>query len=122
MKTNPAAKFSLFAILFVAASFIAGCATTPSVDWNSRVGTYTLDQAVTDLGPPDKQAKSSDGKSVVEWITYRSAATGFSADMNYVNGPAGAGAAQSAGKNYSDRVLRLTFGPDGKLVSWWKNY
>ena len=123
MKINLAAKFSLFAILPLVAMFLIGCTTTTKpVDWNSRVGTYTLVQAVTDLGPPDKQARSSDGKSAVEWITYRNAGAGFNVGTDYLNGPAGVGVGQSAGKNYSDRVLRLTFGPDGKLVSWWKNY
>jgi hypothetical protein len=122
MKINLAAKLSLPAVLALTAAFLIGCATTKQIDWNSRVGAYTFDQAVSEFGPPDKQTKVGDGKNVVEWITYRSTATGFNADMNYVNGPAGAGAAQSVGKNYSDRVLKLTFGPDGKLVSWWKNY
>ena len=38
----------------------AGCATT-GVDWAVRVGNYTFDQAVVELGPPDKQAKLQDG-------------------------------------------------------------
>lgn len=52
----------------VAAIVSAGCATH-RVDWNSRVGHYTFDQAVTELGPPDKQAKLTDGQLVAEWIS-----------------------------------------------------
>jgi len=123
MKTNLAAKFSLLTIFVLTAAFLIGCATTTkTVDWNSRVGAYTFDQAVTDLGPPKKQAKTDDGNSVVEWITYRSGPTGFGNGADYSRGPAGVGVGQTVGQNYNDRVLRLTFGPDGKLVSWWKNY
>ena len=53
------------------ALLIAGCSTTPPVDWDKRVGTYTFDQAVTDYGPPDKSAKLSDGSTVAEWMTSR---------------------------------------------------
>ena len=48
MKANLAAKVLSLAVLFLAIVFIAGCKTTPSVDWNSRVGTYTFDQAVAE--------------------------------------------------------------------------
>jgi hypothetical protein len=32
------------------------------------------------------------------------------------------GAGQTIAQSYKDHVLELTFGPDGKLVSWAKNY
>jgi hypothetical protein len=47
---------------------LAGCATTPKIDWKTRVGTYTYDQAITELGPPDKAAKLTDGTTVAEWL------------------------------------------------------
>ncbi len=47
-----------------------GCSTY-QIDWNSRIGTYTYDQAVSDLGPPDKSAKLTDGTIVAEWLTRR---------------------------------------------------
>ncbi len=47
---------------------IAGCATTPKIDWAARVGHYTFDQAAVDMGPPDKFAKLSDGSIVAEWM------------------------------------------------------
>ena len=31
-----------------------GCTTKPQVDWNARVGSFTYDQAVVELGPPDR--------------------------------------------------------------------
>ena len=48
--------------------FVAGCASTPKVDWNSRVGTFTYDQAVTELGPPDRSSKLEDGTVVADWF------------------------------------------------------
>lgn len=47
---------------------LAGCATTPKIDWQTRVGSYTYDQAITEFGPPDKAAKLSDGTTVAEWL------------------------------------------------------
>lgn len=52
------------------ALFVAGCATS-RVDWNSRIGGYTYDDAVEELGPPDKTTQLSDGSTVAEWLTRR---------------------------------------------------
>jgi hypothetical protein len=121
MKMNLAAKFSLLAILFVVAAVLAGCKTTPPVDWNSRVGTYTFDQAVTDLGPPDKQARLSDGKTVVEWITHRSGGSGLSVGTGFGMGGVGLGVSQSVGSGYRDKILTLTFGTNSVLAAWSKH-
>ena len=50
--------------------WLAGCATQ-RVDWAARVGHYTYDQAVAEMGPPDKQAKLADGTTVGEWLVNR---------------------------------------------------
>ena len=47
--------------------WLTGCASMRA-DWGARVGHYTYDQAVTDMGPPDKQAKLTDGTLVAEWL------------------------------------------------------
>ena len=99
--------------------FLTGCATT-KIDWNSRIGNYTYDQAVIELGPPDKYAKLTDGTIVAEWMTRR--------------GYSGRSAGMFSGYGYPyyfhswpyyyydppspDYFIRLTFGPDGKLQSW----
>ena len=49
---------------------LAGCATQ-KVDWSGRVGHYTYDQAVTELGPPDKSATLTDGTVIADWMTRR---------------------------------------------------
>ena len=106
----------------VAAVLLAGCATTKLVDWNSRIGAYTFDQAIPELGPPDKQARLSDGKTVAEWVTGRGGGSSVSIGMGAARGNAGFGASRSVGRNYSDRVLMLTFNPNNLLAAWSKNY
>ena len=109
-----------FAVLV--ALLLAGCATTKKVDWNSRLGTYTFDQAVAEYGPPDKQATLSDGQIVAQWITHRSGGVSFGVGVGSFGPGGGVGVGQSVSNGYSDRVMKLTFGPDGKLVHWSKNY
>ncbi len=126
VKMNLAAKVLLFAILPLAAALFTGCKSTPPVDWNSRVGSYTYDQAVTDLGPPDKQTKLSDGKTVAEWITHHHGDSGLSIGTGFYSGGGGGGmgvgVGQSVGSGQPDKILTLTFGPDNKLMAVSKNY
>lgn len=104
-------------LLLAVLAWVAGCAT--KVDWASRVGTYTYDQAVTELGPPDKQAKLDDGTIVADWITYRSRTQNIAViggnPAGYYGGPVTA-----TTMNAPDYYLRLTFAPDGRLQSWKK--
>jgi hypothetical protein len=99
---------------------LTGCAT--KIDWNSRIGLYTYDQAVSELGPPDKSAKLTDGSTVAEWLSYRS--SGYS-NVHVV----GAYPYRRHGYYYSpsyvvstepgyERFLRLTFDPEGRLTAW----
>ena len=122
---NLAAKFSLLAIFTLITSFLIGCKSTPTIDWNSRVGTYTYDQAVTDLGPPDKQAKLTDGYTVAEWITQRRGGSGLSFGTGFFSGGGGSGmgvgVGQSVGPGPSDKTLKLTFGTNNVLTAWSKN-
>jgi hypothetical protein len=123
------AKISLkqaigFGVLLAMLSFVfAGCKSTPKVDWNSRIGNYTYDQAVAELGPADKTAKLSDGKTVADWIKYsHGGGVSFGVGTGYYGGHTGVGTGMGASTGYPDRVLRLTFGPDGKLLEFKQNY
>jgi hypothetical protein len=99
---------------------LGGCATQ-RIDWRARVGNYTLDQAIVDLGPPDKQAKLTDGTVVAEWLTRR----GYRYST-YVGGFYGVCSPLYYGPPYPtyvdsyapDYFLRLTFGPEGRLEAW----
>ena len=119
MKMRPAMKLSLPVILALAVAFLAGCATTPPVDWNARIGNFTYAQAVTELGPPARQATLSNGKLVCKWFKSPTTPRFNSGMSNYGN--TGFTPDQSAA-NYSDQVLQLTFGTDGMLAAWSKNY
>src|SRR5271154_5029552 len=107
-------------IALLAALVFAGCATGPKIDWAARVGHYTYDQAVLELGPPDKVAKLDNGFIVANWVTrqgyaYTSARPpvyGY-----YPGGPIAPTYTQGISPTY---YLRLTFGADGKLTEWKK--
>jgi len=121
MKMNLTVKFSLPVILALTVAFLASCATRPPIDWDSRVGHYTFDQAVNELGPPDRQARFSDGKAVYKWFVQPPVAPHFNSGMsNYGNN--GFGASQTIGPTFNNQMLQLTFDTDGQLTAWSKNY
>ena len=94
------------------ALLLSACATT-KVDWQSRVGGYTFDQAVTDMGPPDKDAKLTDGSRVSEWVTSRGRYA-----ANYASGWRRGPFLTDPGS--PDYYLRLTFDATGKLQAFKK--
>src|SRR5437773_3221835 len=106
------ARLFLLAGLF---SWLAGCVTTPKIDWNSRIGTYTYDQSVLELGPPDRAATLTDGTKVVEWLTSRGHTYGFSDfdgfyyPHHYYPGPIIQHYSTSRTPDY---YIRLIFSPD----------
>jgi hypothetical protein len=98
--------------------WLAGCATN-RVDWAARVGHYTYEQAVLEMGPPDKQAKLSDGTTVAEWLVNRG--------YTYVTGGPGPygpfwGGGTATAYTTPSMYMRLTFGPNGQLTAWKKTY
>lgn len=100
------------------AALLTGCATA-KIDWAARVGHYTFDQAVLELGPPDKQAQLTDGTLVTEWLTRRGYRSTYMVGGYYgppwSYGPFHSGYVDSGSPDY---FLRLTFGPDGRLKEW----
>ena len=100
---------------------IAGC-STPKIDWGARLGDYTFDQAVVDLGPPDKQATLSDGTRVADWMTRRGGTTHVPAWPHYTHGLSCYGPVYPTylSRNTPDYFLRLVFGPAGELQQWKK--
>jgi len=101
----------------------AGCATN-KIDWTSRVGVYSFDQAVLDMGPPAKQAKLEDGTVVADWLTRRGYVEPYPAPYYYgyryrPYGPAYVAPVMTSTPNV---YLRLTFSPDSKLADWKRVY
>ena len=39
-------------------------------NWNSQVGTYTLDQAMLEFGPPEATSKLGNGNTVASWSKF----------------------------------------------------
>ncbi len=117
---GPLRHFS--ALLGLVACLLAGCATKPNVDWNNRIGTFTFDQAIAELGPPDKQSKLTDGKTVTVWITPRSDGSSLTVSTGVHGNHSALGTSQSVGPGGSTRVLRLTFDAEGRLAACSKNY
>ena len=74
-------------LLILSAVVMVGCA---SYDWSSEVGTYTLDQALLEFGPPDATSKLGNGNTIASW---------------------------SELGGYSVRKRILQFDKDGKLVT-----
>ena len=113
----------MLAVLLLTAALIAGCATAPPVDWNSRVGHYTYAEAVKELGPPNREIRLSNGAIEFKWFQpyngagSANATAGFGPGMSYNNmnniGPE---------PSFGDRYLQLTFDANGVLTDWSKNY
>lgn len=114
-------KYSILLLFAASLLLITGCAT-PKIDWDSRVGSYPFDMAVTDFGPPDKQAKLSDGSTVAEWLTRRGYTTISPAFYHgrYPGVICGPPFPPMIETRTPDAFLRLTFGPDNKLAAWKK--
>ena len=99
-----------------------GCHTTPKINWDARIGAYTFDQAVAELGPPNEQTTLSDGVRVAQWVTGRVS--------NTTTMPMGGGWGPGYGyympapvivnSSITQYCLRLTFAPDGQLQAWKK--
>ena len=102
---------------FCLALGLLGCATQ-RVDWAARVGHYTYERAVKDLGTPEEQEKLAGGSTAAEWILKRG--------YTYTHTSPGAEGPfyPSYPPSYTapSQYLRLTFGPDGQLASWNRVY
>jgi hypothetical protein len=112
-------KMRLFLLALVAVVF-AGC-VTPRINWDARIGTYTYDQAVLDFGPPDKQARLTDGRRVAEWISRYSNGSSTIITSGGWGYPGGGGYIQTIGPQYYESKLRLTFTTNNILSEWSKN-
>jgi hypothetical protein len=89
----------------------AGCATN-KIDWQSRIGNYTYDQAILEMGPPENIAQLTDGTRVGDWLTSRGrrmGGGGFFIGRGYYYHPY----PDYEGPDY---YMRLTFDPEGRLT------
>lgn len=115
-------RFTFFVFPFVlvisALIFMTGCTTRPTVDWNSRVGSFTYDQAVLELGPPDRVTEISGGKKVADWVIGHSSSPRFSIGVGSYGRGGGVGVGTGTGGDSIEKILRLNFAADGTLQGW----
>jgi hypothetical protein len=113
-------------LVLIAATWF-GCSSTPGsrIDWNSRIGNYTYNQAVQELGPPDTSKKLADQSIVAEWLIKRTSTNDYvSTETSF--GPTAArywfGATDQRHTIYPalNDFLRLTFDSQGRLLAWKK--
>jgi hypothetical protein len=97
-----------------------GCASTPKPDWDQRVGNYTYDDAVRELGPPVGSTRLDDGTTVAEWFLKYGAQMSFGFGASSYGGGGGVGVGQSVTTPPKGHYLRLTFDSGGKLQRWEK--
>ena len=115
MKTKLTTQFFRLAAGLI---LLAGCATH-RIDWNARIGSYNFDQAVSDFGPPDKQAKLSDGRLVAEWITRYNSGGTVAVGTGLYGYPGSVGFVPTT-PSYFESKLRLTFDTSNVLAAWAK--
>lgn len=99
------------------AVLLAGCESYGRADWNTRVGKYSWDQALEELGPPESDAKTSDGSRVADWVISKSRTYSTA-----VRGPLFWSWGGQDVTTTAESHLLLTFAPDGKLRSWKRIY
>jgi len=118
-RTVPCSAGIFLALFVLVGLLVSGCAST-KVNWADRVGTFTYDQAITELGPPDKQATLSDGRTVATWITGYTGGTSIGFGVGSYGSHSAVGVGHSVGSGGREKTLQLTFDQDGKLAEWAK--
>jgi hypothetical protein len=115
-------------LFIVLALVIGGCAsgtkaTVKDIDWGSRIGTYTYEDALVELGEPDVIGQSSEGR-VAEWVLQRSPnvtfGLGFGGGSFGRHTSTGVGVGTTVSPPPGGEYLRLRFDKDGKLAEWTK--
>jgi hypothetical protein len=109
------------------AVLLAGCNTpsSPTVNWDRRIGSYTYNLALQDMGVPVRHVTLSDGSIVADWLVEKGkpgAPSTYEADEmgGYVIPFLWDNPIPMDARARPNRYLRLTFGPDQKLTGWKK--
>ena len=117
-----AVRCLVIATALLAVLLSSGCSTTSGVNWDDRVGVYTYEAALAEFGMPTSLTEMQGGVKAAEWVTSR---TGLSATPEpppaYTRGET-LTPNMTYGSSAPNKVLRLMFTPDGKLLDWQRNY
>ena len=120
-------KSRLIVLILAVMPLLFGCASHPKVDpninWSDRIGNYTYDQALAELGPPAVIAESSEGRSA-DWVLKRSPQMSFGFGIGGGTFGSHVGTGVGVGTSISPpphgEYLHLDFDRDGKLKAWTK--
>jgi hypothetical protein len=114
-------SFLLVVVLLAGACASGRQATVKEIDWGSRIGSYTYEDALAELGKPDVIGESSEGK-FAEWVLERSPNVAFS--FGFGSGSfghptsTGVGVGTTVSPPPSGEYLHLRFDNEGKLAEW----
>ena len=102
--------------LIVLVLLTGSCASGPKanikdIDWGKRIGTYTYEEALAELGEPNVISETNEG-TIAEWMLRQSPMVSFGVGF----GDPGAGVGTSVLPPPSGEYLRLRFDKDGKLT------
>ena len=118
--------WSLIVVSIIISLLLTSCATTESRTsvWESRIGNYSYNQAVAELGAPLETRKLNTGGTSAEWLTRRNAASPVTQSIGtgFHAGGADAAVGQSVAQTPKNEYLRLAFDPTGKLAKWERVY
>ena|SRR5436190_23389953 len=122
MKPLSALRVCFQSGLFVAALIMLNpaCASKPKPDWDQRVGNYTYDDALRELGPPVASTRLQDGSTVAEWFLKYGSQMSFGFGTSMYGGAGGVGVGQSVTTPPKGHYLRLIFDAESKLQRWEK--
>jgi len=113
-------------LLIVLALLAGGCvsgnkAVIQDIDWGSRIGTYTYEEALAELGKPDVIGQSSEG-TIAEWVLERSPNVTFGFGFGGVgygrHTSTGVGVGTTVSPPPSGEYLHLRFDNEGNLTEW----
>ena len=120
-------KSRLLALILAFTAFLFGCASRPKIDpninWSDRIGNYTYEQALAELGQPSVIAESAEGRSA-DWVLRRSPQMSFGFGVGGGTSGPGIGTGVGVGTSVSPpprgEYLHLDFDREGKLRAWSK--
>jgi hypothetical protein len=117
----------LLCLSFIVLALLTGsCASGPkanikNIDWRSRIGTYTYEEALAELGEPDVVGEAGEGM-IAEWVLRRSPMVsfgfGFGGSGYGHHTSTGVGVGTSVSPPPSGEYLHLRFDKDDKLAEW----
>ncbi len=114
-------------LLFIVIVLLAGGCVSGTrvpargIDWGSRIGTYTFQDALSELGEPTAMGESREGK-FAEWVLQQNPGVsfgfGFGGGSYGHHSSSGGGVGATVYPSPGGEFLRLRFDQNGKLAEY----